>query len=140
MTKKIGRTEQAITEVLERFTEAWNTHDAKAYADLFAENADFTNVFGQSFHGRETIEAQHAKIFASMFKDSRITSMYSTVRSIDQLFASVDVIWTMSGAVDMKGNSWADRKGLMSLVMKFENEVWSILIMHNMDLPVISSN
>jgi uncharacterized protein (TIGR02246 family) len=140
MTKKIGRTEQAITEVLERFTEAWNTHDAKAYADLFAENADFTNVFGQSLHGRETIEAQHAKIFASMFKDSRITSMYSTVRLIDQLFASVDVIWTMSGAVDMKGNSWADRKGLMSLVMKFENEVWSILIMHNMDLPVISSN
>jgi len=140
MTKKIGRTEQAITEVLERFTEAWNTHDAKAYADLFAENADFTNVFGQSFHGRETIEAQHAKIFASMFKDSRITSMNSTVRLIDQLFASVDVIWTMSGAVDMKGNSWADRKGLMSLVMKFENEVWSILIMHNMDLPVISSN
>ena len=140
MTKKIGRTEQAITEVLERFTEAWNTHDAKAYADLFAENADFTNVFGQSFHGRETIEAQHAKIFASMFKDSRITSMHSTVRLIDQLFASVDVIWTMSGAVDMKGNSWADRKGLMSLVMKSENEVWSILIMHNMDLPVISSN
>ena len=140
MTKKIGRTEQAITEVLERFTEAWNTHDAKAYAALFAENADFTNVFGQSFHGRETIEAQHAKIFASMFKDSRITSMNSTVRLIDQLFASVDVIWTMSGAVDMKGNSWADRKGLMSLVMKSENEVWSILIMHNMDLPVISSN
>ena len=140
MTKKIGRTEQAITEVLERFTEAWNTHDAKAYADLFAENADFTNVFGQSFHGRETIEAQHAKIFTSMFKDSRITSMYSTVRLLDQFFASVDVIWTMSGAVDMKGNSWADRKGLMSLVMKFENEVWSILIMHNMDLPVISSN
>jgi len=140
MTKKIGRTEQAITEVLERFTEAWNTHDAKAYAALFAENADFTNVFGQSFHGRETIEAQHAKIFASMFKDSRITSMYSTVRLLDQFFASVDVIWTMSGAVDMKGNSWADRKGLMSLVMKSENEVWSILIMHNMDLPVISSN
>ena len=140
MTKKIGRTEQAITEVLERFTEAWNTHDAKAYAALFAENADFTNVFGQSFHGRETIEAQHAKIFASMFKDSRITSMYSTVRLLDQFFASVDVIWTMSGAVDMKGNSWADRKGLMSLVMKFENEVWSILSMHNMDLPVISSN
>ena len=140
MTKKIGRTEQAITEVLERFTEAWNTHDAKAYAALFAENADFTNVFGQSFHGRETIEAQHAKIFTSMFKDSRITSMHSTVRLLDQFFASVDVIWTMSGAVDMKGNSWADRKGLMSLVMKFENEVWSILIMHNMDLPVISSN
>jgi len=89
MTKKIGRTEQAITEVLERFTEAWNTHDAKAYAALFAENADFTNVFGQSFHGRETIEAQHAKIFTSMFKDSRITSMHSTVRLIDQLFASI---------------------------------------------------
>jgi uncharacterized protein (TIGR02246 family) len=49
MTKKTGRTEQAINAVLEKFMETWNAHDAKTYADLFAENADFTNVFGQTF-------------------------------------------------------------------------------------------
>ncbi|QEC68726.1 SgcJ/EcaC family oxidoreductase [Panacibacter ginsenosidivorans] len=140
MTKKTGRTEQAINAVLERFTEAWNTHDAKAYANLFAVNADFTNVFGQTFHGRVAIEAQHAPIFATIFKDSRITSMKPTVRLIDQIFAAVDVTWTMSGAIDMIGNSWGDRKGLMNLVMKFDNDEWFILIMHNMDLPVISAN
>ena len=140
MTKKLGRTEQAIHTVLERFTEAWNTHDAKAYADLFAANADFTNVFGQTFNGNEAIEAQHATIFATMFKDSRITSMHSSVRLIDQIFAAVDVVWTMSGAVDMKGNSWAERKGLMNLIMKFENDAWSILVMHNMELPAMSAN
>lgn len=140
MTKKLGRTEQAITTVLDKFTETWNMHDAKAYSNLFAANADFTNVFGQKFHGREVIEEQHAKIFTTMFKESSITSMSPSIRLIDQIFAAVDVVWTMSGAVDMKGNPWAERKGLMNLVMKFENDQWSILIMHNMDLPVISAN
>jgi uncharacterized protein (TIGR02246 family) len=140
MTKTIGRTEAAILKVLDHFTEAWNTRDAKACANLFAANADFTNVFGQTFHGSTAIEAQHEGIFATMFKDSHITSMPPTVRLIDQIFAAVDVVWTMSGAVDMKGNSWGERKGLMNLIMKFENDAWSILVMHNMDLPAISGN
>lgn len=140
MTKTIGRTEAAILKALDHFTEAWNTHDAKAYADLFAANADFTNVFGQTFHGSKAIEEQHERIFATMFKDSRITSMHPRIRLIDQIFAAVDVVWTMSGAVDAKGNSWAERKGLMNLIMKFDNDAWSILVMHNMDLPAMSGN
>ena len=140
MTKTLGRTEKAINAVIENFIEAWNMHDVKAHASVFVENADFTNVFGQRFHGREAIEEQHARIFETMFKNSHIDLEQTSIRLIDQIFAAVDVRWTMHGAVDMKGNPWSERKGLMNLVMKFDNGEWSILIMHNMDLPVISAN
>jgi hypothetical protein len=33
--------QQAIVAVIDRFVEAWNRHDAKAFAAVFAEDADF---------------------------------------------------------------------------------------------------
>ena len=43
----------------------------------------------------------------------------------------------MTGAIDPAGNAWPDRKGLINLILKQESEGWKILIMHNMDLPVM---
>lgn len=51
--------------------------------------------------------------------------------------AAVDVAWNMSGATDFKGNAWPDRKGLMNLIMRYEDSEWLILVMHNMDLPAM---
>ena len=140
MIKELNLAEQAIHRVIERFTEAWNKHDAAAYSLVFAEDADFTNVFGQKFHGRPAIEAQHALIFSTMFKSSHLTCREISVRLIDQNLATVDVIWNMKGATNPQGNPWPDRKGLLSLIMKNVGDKWSILIMHNMELPAISSN
>jgi hypothetical protein len=35
--------QQAVSTVIDRFMDAWNRHDAKAFAAVFAEDADFTN-------------------------------------------------------------------------------------------------
>ena len=132
--------EQAIKQVIDNFEEAWNKHDAKAYSLVFAEDADFTNVFGQKAHGRAAIEQFHAPIFQTIFKASRFASDKISVRFINENIAAVDVTWEMSGAMDFEGNPWADRKGLINLVMKKEDGVWLILIMHNMDLPVTATH
>ncbi len=55
MTNEMGAEEQAIKQVIYNLEEAWNRHDAKAYSLVFAEDANFTNVFGQKAHGRATI-------------------------------------------------------------------------------------
>ena len=44
--------EQAIVAVIDRFVDAWNRHDAKAFAAVFAEDADFTNWRGTGASGR----------------------------------------------------------------------------------------
>ena len=130
--------EQSIKQVIEKFTETWNIHDSKAFSLLFAEDADFTNVFGQRAHGRTGIEKIHASIFATMFKESNLSSQETDVRFLNQNLAAVDVIWNMSAATDPQGKPWPDRKGLMNLIMKNDEESWKILIMHNMDFPVTS--
>jgi uncharacterized protein (TIGR02246 family) len=51
--------------------EAWNRHDAKAWASPFLPNAEFINILGTPFSGKPAIEGITARIFASIFKDSR---------------------------------------------------------------------
>lgn len=129
--------EQGIWDAIEKFKAAWNIHDAAALAGVFANNADFTNVFGQQFHGRAAIKGQHTSIFTSLFNASSISILKTYIRFLNETLAAVDVTWNMSGAKDFMGNPWPDRKGLMSLVMQKQYEEWLILVMHNIDLPAV---
>jgi uncharacterized protein (TIGR02246 family) len=52
--------EHAIRAVMDRFMDAWNHHDAKAFAAVFSEDADFTNWRGTGASGRAKIEEFHA--------------------------------------------------------------------------------
>jgi hypothetical protein len=54
--------EHAIHAVMDRFMDAWNHHDAKAFAAVFAEGADFTNIRGIGASGRQKIEDFHAPV------------------------------------------------------------------------------
>ena len=73
----------SIEAVVTQFMDAWNQHDAHAFAALFAEDADFTNVRGTHAHGRKAVEQFHAPMFATIFKyfqsgpPDRPTSQYS---------------------------------------------------------------
>jgi len=51
--------------------EAWNRHDAKAWASPFVPTAEFINILGTPFSGKPAIEGITARIFATIFKDSR---------------------------------------------------------------------
>ncbi|MGA7168309.1 MAG: SgcJ/EcaC family oxidoreductase, partial [Candidatus Sulfotelmatobacter sp.] len=44
--------EHAIRAVMDRFMDAWNHHDAEAFAAVFSQDADFTNVRGVGATGR----------------------------------------------------------------------------------------
>jgi hypothetical protein len=60
----------SIEAVVAQFMDAWNHHDAHAFAALFTEDADFTNVRGTHAHGRKAVEEFHAPMFATSFKGS----------------------------------------------------------------------
>jgi uncharacterized protein (TIGR02246 family) len=125
----------AIEGIAAQLVEAWNRHDARAFAEAFAEDADFTNVFGMMQKGRAGIEAGHAPVFKTMFKDSLLTATETRVRLIRPDVAAVDVRWTMTGALDPHGNPWPERVGLLSWIVTKHGERWLIDVSHNMDLP-----
>lgn len=127
--------DKAIEDLVLGVQAAWNRHDAHDFAAAFAEDAEFTNVFGMVQKGRAGIEAAHAPIFETMFKDSRLTVMETSVRLIRPDVAAVDVKWAMTGARDPHGSPWPERTGLLNWIVTRHGERWLIDVSHNMDLP-----
>lgn len=127
--------QSAAKRIVDALVAAWNAHDPHAFAQCFAGDADFTNVFGMHAKGRAAIEAFHAPIFATMFKDSRLATAETRVRALRADIAAVDVPWEMTGARGPDGTPWPRRRGLINMVVAREDGDWSIAVMHNMDLP-----
>jgi uncharacterized protein (TIGR02246 family) len=126
--------EQRIEKLVSQFEDAWNQHDAHAFAAVFTEDADFTNVIGMSAHGRKAIEDFHAPRFSTSFKNSHLSTKDVTIRFITRQVASVDVRWEMTGALDSSGAPVPLRQGLLNFIVTDRDDRWSIAVMHNQEL------
>lgn len=127
--------ERAVARIADTLVEAWNRHDARDFALAFAEDAEFTNVFGMRASGRAAIERFHAPVFATMFKDSNLVAVERRARVLRDDVATLEILWEMSGARDPSGAPWPARRGLINLVATRAADGWRIAEMHNMDLP-----
>lgn len=123
-----------VKKALTAFLDAWNTHDAKAFANVFTEDADFTNVAGKSKQGRAAIEAHHAPSFATKWKNSHQTFTQHKIRFLKPDVAAVDAWWELTGIAGTDGQALPARKGLLSFVMTKQGGTWLIAVMHNLEL------
>ena len=127
----------AIQRSVTALADAWNKHDASAFAMAFGKDADFTNVLGQSAHGRDGIEAFHAPYFATIFKDSHLVATIRGVRFLTADLAAVDVDCELTGAKAPDGSPRPFRKTLINCVMARQKDgSWLIEILHNSELPI----
>jgi uncharacterized protein (TIGR02246 family) len=125
---------QGIHKLVSEFMEAWNRHDAHAFAETFAEDADFTNVAGVGAHGRHAVEDFHAPGFATRFKNTHQTARDVKIRFITPSIASVDVQWEMTDALETDGTPIPVRKGLLNWIATKQGDRWLITVMHNQEL------
>ncbi len=126
-----------IGAVMDRFMDAWNHHDAHAFAAAFAEDGDFTNWRGVGASGRANVEAFHAPVFATIFKNSHQKFTDIKIRFVRPDVAAVDVHWEMTDVLDAHGNPVADRKGLVNFTMAKDAGKWQIVVMHNLDITAL---
>ena len=129
-----AKDEERIKKVLTDFTHAWNKHDAKAFSNVFSEDADFTNVVGKAATGRNEIEKFHAPGFATKWKDSYQKITQSKIRFIKPDVAAVDAWWELTGIKGSEGQDMRTRKGLLNFIMTKHGVNWLISVIHNMDL------
>jgi hypothetical protein len=61
---------QDVRNVVAAFATTWNNHDLDTFGKLFAPDADFVNVAGLLWTGRQSIQAQHAYIHGVIPADS----------------------------------------------------------------------
>jgi uncharacterized protein (TIGR02246 family) len=92
------RDESEIRALQARQAEAWNRHDAAAYAELFEDDGEVVNVVGWWWKGRAEIESRLTAAFAAVFRESTLTITETDVRFLTPEIAVAHIRWTMTGA------------------------------------------
>lgn len=87
--------DSVVRSTVNGYAEAWNRHDADALGALFAPNADFVNVTGQWWKGRQQIQANLAFLYAMVPEGSAGVSLpanaYGAMKAVTYRFDHVDV-------------------------------------------------
>ena len=122
--------ETAIRDLQARQADAWNRHDAAAYARLFTPDGDVVNVLGWRWRGREEIERKLTAAFAFVFRDSKLTITDVDVRPLGAAAAVAHVRWTMTGAKTPPGMP-EPREGIQLQVLTKHGNEWQILSFQN---------
>jgi len=89
----------ALEQILHQQEAAWNIGDGPAWSSSFTDDADFINIRGDLFHGREDIGRRHAFILGGPFKGSHLTI---TLRSITEPAPNVAIIETEHEVTNFK--------------------------------------
>lgn len=87
-----------IRDVQTHQADAWNHHDATAYANLFTKDGDVVNVVGWWWKGRAEIQSKLTAAFAFVFSESTMTITGVDVKFLSPDIALAHVRWTMVGA------------------------------------------
>lgn len=126
--------QKQIANVILAFSDCWNRHDMEAFAQLFAEDAEFVNVVGLWWKGREEIKCAHVATHTTIFKYSRLMINKSAVRFVTRDVAIARSSWKLTGHRSPAGEALPERKGiLMNLVVRTSGK-WEIIDSQNTDI------
>jgi len=126
------------------FATTWNRHDLDAFGKLFATDADFVNVAGVLWTGRQSIQAQHAYThgvipadspgftedehrYNGIFKNSTLKFEKIDVRIARKDLAIAHGYWEMLGDSRTRDS----RHGVFLFVLTRENVGWLIAAAQN---------
>jgi uncharacterized protein (TIGR02246 family) len=113
---------------------AWNTHDMDAFAGQFADDADFVNIEGTRWQGRQAIKDAHAFVHATIFKQSHLTIEDTTIRQLDANVIVARSTWRLEGQTTMKGAAVPSRTGILTNVLVRSGSSWKIAVTQNTDI------
>jgi len=122
--------EAEIRRLQRRQQEAWNQHDAKAYASLFTEGGDVVNVVGWWWKGRAEIEKKLTDAYAFVFKESTLTVTDVQFKFLTPEIAVAHVKWTMTGARTPKGIP-EPQQGIQIQILQKQAGKWLIASFQN---------
>ncbi len=80
------------------FVQAWNTHDARAFGRLYADDAEWITVGGERHKGRAAVEGALAREHASWARTTTLRATDVVVRDIDSENAIVMFRWEVTRA------------------------------------------
>ena len=74
--------QQEIQTVIGGYRNAWNRHDMKAMADLFADEAEWVNIVGMHWPGKRGVVGGHEAYHRTFFRETEIELADVAIRPI----------------------------------------------------------
>lgn len=129
--------ERAVGE----FTAAWNRHDMDALAALYADDADFVNVIGLWWHGRDEIRSEHVKLHQGRMRQTTLRSERPVIRRLSPDVAIAHVKWELAGDAGAEGWKIGEvRRGILTHVLVRRDGAWTIVSTQNTDVLDLPNN
>jgi uncharacterized protein (TIGR02246 family) len=122
---------RAVRKALKDYEGAWNTHDMKALDKLHRDDAEFINVVGMHWHGREAINKAHTIFDKIMFHDTRLKTDSIQTRALGADYAIAVWVCTLDSYKTPDGHVVPKGQSRLSLVMGKGSDGWKIVHGHN---------
>ena len=124
-----------VSGLVDEIEAAWNSHDMSRFAACFAADADFVNVAGMWWRGREEIEEKHAARHADVFKDSMMRLELAAFKEVGSGVGVMHVRWQLDGHGESGPRRTTDtRRGIWSWTVRGQGSKLEIVSSHNTDV------
>ncbi|HET7104131.1 MAG TPA: SgcJ/EcaC family oxidoreductase [Terracidiphilus sp.] len=135
----------AVRNAVNEFPGTWNRHDMDAFGKIFAPDADFVNVGGAHWMGRQKIQTSHAwshgaipedslpgadPRYYGIFRHSTITFNHIDVRFLRKDVAVAIVNWELTG----DSRTQNARRGVLTFVLTRQHQRWLVALGHNTEI------
>lgn len=122
--------EDVFNELAAKWTEVWNKGDMESLSALYAEDADFVNMDGSAYKGREAI----AKVFSeSAFKGAQVSIERMHIRQIKPNIMVGDSKWAFTGVPEIEGQK-PPTEGTSTVVVVNRDGNW-VIVSHRSRIP-----
>ncbi len=126
--------EKSIRASAEAFAKAYNAHDAKALAGLFAADGEIVDEAGDAVQGRAAIEEVFAAVFET-YPEGTMTVQVSAVRLIG---STLGIEEGVASVIHEPGDSPEDSR--YSVVHMFQNGKWQIASVRDLSAEPPAAN
>ncbi|MFE7842845.1 SgcJ/EcaC family oxidoreductase [Streptomyces sp. NPDC057474] len=116
-----------IRTVFATMAAAWARSDAKEFAEVFTEDADFTSVRGDHVDGSAQIALAHARLFTTQYAGTRLEP---TVHRISRPRPDIAIAHVDNRLLRADGT--ALRRMHAQAVLEYQSDGWKILSFINM--------
>jgi uncharacterized protein (TIGR02246 family) len=120
--------ENELRALLAHLEDSWNRFDSRAFASVFAEDADFIHILGVHYHGRESVEKGHRAIFDTIYKGSHNTMELEKIRALSD---DIAIVFSQATLQFFQGGAPVTIKSRPTLVANRRNGKWEIVAFQN---------
>ena len=120
----------ALYELVVQIDAAWNSRDAKAFSDLFEEQADFRFHTGLTLHGRSEIERHYLERFPKIREGEKHATTIRQIRFIRPDVSILDSEVELFRLGENRGEKEIRLKLMNTIVASKEGGQWFISAVH----------